>query len=389
MSELRCLLTWRVLCLLAVIPLSVGGGALFGVCGPFTDVQDVNFCPFVLEAFTLGITTGTTPTTYSPNDPVTRLQMAAFLSRGVDRILQRGSPRAALGRSWTPAGPPSLGLTTVGSEPHFCACDGADVWVVNALGPSVSRVRASDGRLLENWTGAGLAYAPLVAPGGIFIISQDSPAALYRIDPSQPPGAATAVVSNLGDDSAHGITFDGGRFWTANLASVSIVTPGPSLPWTVTVAATALSRPEGALFDGTNVWITEFDGGILRKLDANGSILQTVTLGTHPEFPVFDGSNIWVPVSGVDSMAVVRASSGVVLATLTGNGMNDPVTAAFDGQRILVTNILGNSVSLWKAADLTPLGSVPTGSATTPVGACSDGANFWITLLSSNKLARF
>jgi hypothetical protein len=36
---------------------------LFGLCGPFTDVAADAFCPFVLEIFYLGITTGTTPTT--------------------------------------------------------------------------------------------------------------------------------------------------------------------------------------------------------------------------------------------------------------------------------------------------------------------------------------
>src|SRR6476661_6385234 len=84
--------------------LSGGAGALLGLCGPFTDVTDATFCPFVLEIFTLGITTGTTPTTYAPTDPVSRLQMAAFLSRTVDGVLQRGSRRAALNRFWTPPG---------------------------------------------------------------------------------------------------------------------------------------------------------------------------------------------------------------------------------------------------------------------------------------------
>jgi hypothetical protein len=65
------------------------------------------------------------------------------------------------------------------------------------------------------------------------------------------------------------------------------------------------------------------------------------------------------------------------------------VAAAFDGERVLVTNYIGNAVSLWKAADLTPLGSVPTGDSTLPAGACSDGVNFWITLLNSGQLARF
>jgi hypothetical protein len=78
-----------------------------------------------------------------------------------------------------------------------------------------------------------------------------------------------------------------------------------------------------------------------------------------------------------------------VLATLTGNGLNTPTTTAFDGERILVTNVSNNSVSLWKAADLIPLGNISTGANTTPFGACSDGLNFWIILNNTGKLARF
>jgi len=96
---------------------------------------------------------------------------------------------------------------------------------------------------------------------------------------------------------------------------------------------------------------------------------------------VFDGSNIWVPNSNDNSVTVVRVRDGIVLATLTGNGLNGPVQAAFDGERILVTNFGGNSVSLWKATDLTPIGSVSNlNIGRTPWAACSDGLNFWILL---------
>ena len=85
----------------------------------------------------------------------------------------------------------------------------------------------------------------------------------------------------------------------------------------------------------------------------------------------------------------MRASNGAVLATLTGNGLDNPSEAAFDGQRVLVTNSSGDSVSLWKAADLTPLGVSSAGAGAAPVGACSDGVNFWITLNGPGQLARF
>src|SRR5580765_6405293 len=80
-----------------------GATTALSVCGPFTDVSDAAFCPFVLEIFYLGISTGTTPTTYSPEQSLSRLQAATFLPRAVDGTLKRASRRSALGQFWTPS----------------------------------------------------------------------------------------------------------------------------------------------------------------------------------------------------------------------------------------------------------------------------------------------
>ena len=165
---------------------AASAGSLLAICGPFTDLAADGFCPFVLEIFYLGITTGTTATTYDPASNVSRLQMAAFLSRTVDGVLQRGGRRAALGQFWTPQNVGVLGLTTVGATPQLLASDGADVWSAN-LGGTVSRVRASDGRLLETWTGAGSANGIVVAMGRVFVTKNNNPGALYLIDPHSPP----------------------------------------------------------------------------------------------------------------------------------------------------------------------------------------------------------
>jgi DNA-binding beta-propeller fold protein YncE len=198
----------------------------------------------------------------------------------------------------------------------------------------------------------------------------------------------TTVAGGVGS-LPYGLTFDGGRIWTANFGSVSIVTPGATLPWTVTTITIGFSSSLGALFDGAYVWVTEDVAGTLLRLDTKGKVVQTVTVGSHPALPIFDGGNIWVPNNNANSVSVVRASTGAILATLVGNGLDRPLEAAFDGERILVTNFLGDSVSLWKAADLTAMGSVPTGGSSLPFGACSDGVDFWITLNGRDQLARF
>ena len=362
---------------------------LLGSCGPFGDFTDPAFCPHVLEIFFLGITTGTTPTTYDPASAVSRLQMAAFLSRSVDAELKRGSRRAALDQFWTVQNDAVLTSTTVGVNPLYPKSDGLDVWVPNGLSDSVSRVRAADGRLLETWTGATSAYAVLVAFGRVFVTGFANPGRLYRIDPSQPAGAVTTVASTLGG-TTRGIAFDGARIWTANgSASVSIITPGAAIPWTVTTVTTGFVHPINLVFDGASMWATDFSRHALLRLDPSGAVLQTVTVGDDPENPAFDGTNIWVPNLNSQSVSVVRAATGAVLMELLGNGLYHPTAAAFDGQRILVTNYDSHTVSLWKAADLTPLGVFPTGPGTTPLGACSDGVNFWITLYSAGRLARF
>src|SRR5512144_844128 len=119
---MRGVLSKRGTVMSVVLAAAVAGGAagsLLGICGPFTDVAGDAFCPFVLEIFYLGITTGTTPTTYDPAGNVSRLQMAAFLSRSVDGVLKRGSRRAALYQFWTPQTPATLAVTTLFDPPQL------------------------------------------------------------------------------------------------------------------------------------------------------------------------------------------------------------------------------------------------------------------------------
>jgi DNA-binding beta-propeller fold protein YncE len=372
-----------------------------GNCGgatttlPFTDVMGNPFFCQIAEAYFSGLTNGTTATTYSPGDTVTREQMAAFITRTMDQSLKRGSRRAVAKKWFTPQDANSLTLTDVGDGPRLVEFDGTDVWVANLTTANVMRIRPSDGKLLDTWTGATQAYGIVAAMGRIFITGGTIPRSLYMIDPTQPAGTVTTLTSSLGA-GALGIAFDGSRIWTANAdgGSVSIVTLNPT---SVTTVTTGFNQPWGILFDGTHIWITDSVADTLFKLNADGSIAQTINVEDFPEQPVFDGTNIWVPNLNSNSVTVVRVkdaqgnplASAFVLATLTGNGLNGPTTAAFDGERILVTNQSGNSVSLWKAADLTPLGSFATGAGTNPYGACSDGLNFWITFTIADKLARF
>jgi hypothetical protein len=377
---------------LSVAPLQAQemcGGAPYPF--PYTDVSGVGaaFCPGIMEAYVTGVSKGTTPTTFSPNTTVTRVQMTTFLQRSLDQALERSARRGALNQWSSPQNGNAMQAIPVGGIPWYCAADGNSIWI--ATQDQVLQVRASTGAVLGTWTGASQSYNVARAAGQVFVTGETSPGTLYVIDPTQPPGPLTVAANNLGDNPA-GIAFDGTNLWTANhAASVSIITPQP--PYTVTTVASGFLEPVGILYDGTHIWVVDSAAGELLQLDATGAILLAVPVGESPLSPVFDGANIWVPNYNGNSITVVQASSGSVVATITGdatNKLNGPFAASFDGERILVTNYDGYSVTVFKAADLSFLANVAIGSGTpSPTGACSDGINFWIAINNTGNLLRF
>lgn len=357
------------------------GGASINI--PFTDVQGSNifFCA-IAEAYFAGLTNGTTATTYSPNDPVTREQMAAFISRTMDQSLKRSSPRAALGQWWTQQSIGQNAINQIGGSPRGVRSDGEDLWVASPGNAEVNRIRASDGKLIDIWSGLD-ARDVLIANGRVYVVGGSNPGHLYAIDPRQ-PGPNAVLLANVCNFPTS-MAFDGEHLLIGGQNGVTNYhTPSASF-----ITYNFSCEILGALYDGTSFWFADAFDNALKKFRVDGAILQTVGVGTTPFYPAFDGTNIWAPNRDGNSITVVRAATGAVVATLTGNGLNGPVAAAFDGERMLIANGNGNSVSLWRATDLTPMGSFPTGANTSPAGVCSDGRNFWITLSTAGQLARF
>jgi DNA-binding beta-propeller fold protein YncE len=113
--------------------------------------------------------------------------------------------------------------------------------------------------------------------------------------------------------------------------------------------------PIDVIFDGANVWVAESNfANRLRKLNPDGSIAQTVAVGTQPAYMAYDGANIWVPNFAGNSITVVQASTGAIVATIASTAatrLSTPLQGAFDGERVLVTNPGNDSVTLFRAAD--------------------------------------
>jgi hypothetical protein len=393
------LVTAMILLTAASLRLHADTGSCSGqsVTLPFTDVASSNvfFCS-IAEAYFSGLTNGSTASTYNPSDPVPREQMAAFITRTQDSALKRANRRAAMQQWWTPGDTAVLRPVSLGATPEDISFDGQDLWVANQQGSTVSRVRASDGRLMQTWTAAGGAIAVIAAAGKIFVaafVSANLPGKIYSINPEAATGGSvTEFDSDIGLGPVQ-ITFDGVNLWTVNLGGSSItrVNVGNGVDSTFT----GFNSPRDILWDGANLWVANTGESNLKRVDpSNGTVLETITVGSAPTDLIFDGTNIWVSnhASNPASISVVRAVGGLrgtVLATLTGNGLAGPSGMAFDGERVLVCNFNNNSVSLFNAADLTPLSNLSTGANSQPESAQSDGVNFWIVRKNLNDMVRF
>jgi DNA-binding beta-propeller fold protein YncE len=371
---------------------------------PFTDVPSSNvfFCA-IAEAYFSGLTNGTSPTTYSPSDTVSREQMAAFVTRTQDSALKRGNRRAALGQWWTPTSAGVLRSTafTGPNNSYDIVCDGDDLWISH--GTEVKRVDASDGKILQTWTAPTFLTAIIAAAGRIFVASSlgNSPGKIYVINPEAAPGPMTVFEDDIGAAPLQ-MTFDGTNLWTANftstgVGSISRIDVATGIDSTFSAG---LERPYDILWDGASLWVADggniADTGGLKRIDpANGSVLNHyMDVGSSPGRLLFDGTNIWVAsrINGGNALAVVRAVGGLrgtVLKLFSGGNLNGPVGMAFDGERVLVCNYDGDTVSLFKAADLTPLGTLSTGPNSAPWTACNDGVNFWIIRIGNNDIVRF
>jgi hypothetical protein len=350
---------------------------------PYTDVGSVTdpFCPGIMEAYVTGVSKGTTGNTFSPNDTVSRLQMTTFLQRSLDQGLTRASRRTVFKQLWqTNLIPLTLTLT---DQPVFCAADGETVWV--AAHGEVDQIQASSGKILGKWTGPTTSWPIAAIPGFIITADNGAGSGLYAINPAAPPGAIGAGYAAL-PGGASSIAYDGTNIFIANFSgSVTIDSGGIFNTYN-----TGFNKPVGLVYDGTQMWVTDYGAGTLLPITPSGAIGTAVTVGAGPEQPAFDGENIWVPNFLDSSITVVQASTGKVVATIVSDGTNmlsGPEQASFDGERVLVTNKTGKSFTVFKAADLSVIATQVF--LQPPYGVCSDGSHFWVAFMGAQALVQF
>ena len=64
------------------------------------------------------------------------------------------------------------------------------------------------------------------------------------------------------------------------------------------------SVPTGVVFDGVNIWVSNFGSANVTKLRASdGTVLGTLPVGDEPFAVAFDGANVWVANGGSNTVS--------------------------------------------------------------------------------------
>jgi YVTN family beta-propeller protein len=204
-------------------------------------------------AFDNGVTTGTSATTFSPDDPVTRGQNVTFMYRHQKQVIDPllDDIRNNVNTAQTDA---SAAQTTAAG-----AQTAADVLGdrVDALGRSVPLLQWS------NWATIGVGDGPFA------------------------------------------VAFDGTHMWVANRfdGTVSkIVAATGVVADTIAVG----DAPRGVAFDGTHIWVTNDGGNTVSKIvAATGAVTATIDVGNGPGGVAFDGTHMWVTNSLDDTVSKI------------------------------------------------------------------------------------
>jgi YVTN family beta-propeller protein len=80
------------------------------------------------------------------------------------------------------------------------------------------------------------------------------------------------------------------------------------------VFPTGGSNASGNAFDGQNIWVTNQISNTVSKIRASdGVILASIPTGLQPIGVTFDGTNVWVGNHASDTVTKIRASDNAVL----------------------------------------------------------------------------
>lgn len=149
--------------------------------------------------------------------------------------------------------------------------------------------------------------------------------------------------------------------------------------------------PEGLAFDGTNIWVANWNGNSVTELnESTGAWVKTLSDSSYdfstPFSLAFDGKNIWV--ANNHSVTVLNAASGALVENLSASvyGFSGVSKLLYAHHDIWATNLSGNSITEIAASNGGVLRVVSLPQIQSPEGLAFDGTNLWISSAGNNAV---
>ena len=147
------------------------------------------------------------------------------------------------------------------------------------------------------------------------------------------------------------------------------------------------SFTQNAVFDGTYVWVTDWQQGshTVTRLRLDGTVEGTYEAGQgNPSGILFDGENIWTVSSVGYYLVKMRDSDASIIATYPLGIYGGSYHLTYDGENIWVAAFLDNSVFKVRASDGTIIATFAVGQY--PLGIVYDGTDIWVTSVLATSL---
>jgi hypothetical protein len=186
--------------------------------------------------------------------------------------------------------------------------DGTYVWSINSSGNTVSKYRSADGEKVADYAVGWNPETVIFDGKDIWTVNDDYSAAheeISRINPLSGEKIGGYHLTDLG--GAVNAAYDGRYMWITypsvaghelRRIDLSLCAAGSCVPGE-TIYNSFSDRPELIMFDGSNIWISQQVGNKITRIDANGGVLQNISISTNSDTGniksmTFDGTYIWV-----------------------------------------------------------------------------------------------
>jgi outer membrane protein assembly factor BamB len=174
------------------------------------------------------------------------------------------------------------------SGADYIVFDGSSMWISSYFG-GLAKVRASDGRLLGFYDG-GINPLLMAFDGANVWVTNGSGNTVTKVRASDGVKLGTFPAGN----SPSFITFDGTNIWVTN-AITNMVTELAASDGSILASYDTGAFTSGIGYENGHIWVSHFDEDTVTELSASdGTILGTFEAGATPTAIAITPTKIWV-----------------------------------------------------------------------------------------------